>query len=267
MRENGYRTMREYADDERPRERLLRHGPATLGDAELLAIILRSGSPGENVLDLARAVMSSLGGLAGLARADAALLQRIRGLGPAKAAEVAAAVELGRRVQRIDPDARPLVGTPEAVYALLGPRLLGQPKEQLFVLALDAKSRLLGAPTPVHGAVNAVAARPAEVFREPIMLQAVSVILVHNHPSGDPRPSSADVTVTQELIAAGELLDVRVLDHVVVGENSFVSMAREGYAFGTKDSRVTRRAREDGGAAEISPLGSPPSAQDGSSLV
>jgi hypothetical protein len=125
----AYRTIRELADDDRPRERLLKHGAAVLSDGELIAIVLGSGVPGENVVDMARALVDSLGGLSGLARADAKALQRTRGLGPAKAAQLTAAVELGRRVQQLDPDSRPQLTTPEAVFALLHPRLVGQSKE------------------------------------------------------------------------------------------------------------------------------------------
>jgi DNA repair protein RadC len=227
--------MREFADDERPRERLLKHGAEVLSDPELIAIVLRTGMPGENVMDMARALLDGLGGLAGLVRADAGSLQLSKGLGPAKAAQIAAAVELGRRVQQIDPDARPLLTSPEAVFALLGPRLLGQTKEWMYALSLDTKGRLLGAISPVlGGTVNAVTVRVAEVFREAVVLEAASIILAHNHPSGDPRPSAQDVAITKTLIAAGELLDIDVLDHVVIGQNRFVSLQLEGYGFERK---------------------------------
>ncbi len=226
-----YRTIRELAGDERPRERLLNHGPGVLSDGELIAIVLGSGVRGENVVDLARRLVESQGGLAGLLRADAKAFQRTRGLGPAKAAQLAAAIELGRRVQRVDPDDRPMMTTPEAVFAHLGGRVLGKTKEQLYVLSIDTKGRLLGTAADVSGGVNSVGARAAEVFREPVVLSATSVILVHNHPSGDPRPSPQDVTVTNELVAAGKTLDIAVLDHVIIGQNRFVSMRREGYAF------------------------------------
>ncbi|MBA4179151.1 MAG: hypothetical protein C0506_01045 [Anaerolinea sp.] len=232
---NGYRTIRELADDERPRERLLEHGAQVLSDAELIAIILRSGMAGENVVDMARGLVETVGGLSGLARADAKSLMRTKGLGPAKATQLAAAIELGRRVQQIDPDSRPTLRTPESVAALLGPRVLGKTKEELFVLALDMKGRLLGSVVPVTGGgVNAVGVRPAEVFREAMIVEAVSVILAHNHPSGDPKPSPQDIAVTTELIAAGDLLDIQLQDHVILGHNSFVSMSREGYAFRKK---------------------------------
>ena len=225
----AYRTMREFSEDERPRERLLRHGPELLADAELIAIVLGSGMFGENVLDFARRILDDAGGLPGLQRADAPSLHRTKGLGPAKAAQIAAAIELGRRVGRILPSEREAFSTPEQVYALLGWRTEGKPTEELYVLPLDMKSRLLGAnpPKPIAGGVNAIGVRPAEVFREAIVLQAASVILAHNHPSGDAKPSPQDVATTRELVAAGKLLEIDVLDHVVLGQGGFISLRRE----------------------------------------
>ena len=223
--------MREIATDERPRERLLRHGPEVLSDGELVALILGSGVKGENVVDVARSLLETIGGLPGLVRAEARELQRARGLGPAKAAQLAAAVELGRRVQQIDPDSRPKLVTPEQVFQLLGSRLLGRAKEELYVLALDTRGRLLGAANAIHGGIDHIPVRTADVFREAIVLEAVSVILAHNHPSGDPRPSPPDVATTKAIIAAGTLLGIEVIDHVIIGQGKFVSMSKEGYAF------------------------------------
>jgi DNA repair protein RadC len=234
MSESGarapYRTMRELASDDRPREKLLQHGPDALSDGEVLAIVLGSGMAGENVVDLARRVLQDCGGATGLARMDANALKRTKGLGPAKAAQVIAAIELGRRVQRDGYLDRPMLLSPQAVDALIGAKLRGLRKEILHVLALDTKGRLLGAPATVAGSLNAVAARTAEVFREAIILEARSVVLAHNHPSGDARPSPQDVAVTKALVAAGKLLDIEVMDHVVIGQGTpgYVSMAQEG---------------------------------------
>ena len=228
----AYRSIRDWAGDERPRERLLEHGAETLSDAELLAIILRSGMAGENVVDMARGLIESFGGMDGLLRAGPKALQRAKGLGPAKAAQVSAAIELGKRAQALSPTERPDIRTPERVYALLGPRLSGARREELYCLALDTRGRLLGGLNPVvTGSANVIGLRPAEVFREAIILDAPSVILVHNHPSGDPRPSPQDVSTTKAFIAAGKILDLVVEDHVVIGTNSWVSMKRERMAF------------------------------------
>lgn len=232
---NGYRTIREWAGDERPRERLLQHGPGALSSAELIAIVLRSGVAGENVVDMARSILDAHNGLSGLMRADPKALQRTRGLGPAKAAQLAAAIELGRRAQLADPGERQSLHRPEAINELMGPRLRGKPREELYVLALDTKGRLLGSISPItNGTVNAVTVRAAETFREAIILDATAVVLVHNHPSGDPRPSPQDVAVTKSLIEAGKLLDMEVIDHVVIGGTNWVSMRREGLAFERK---------------------------------
>ena len=227
----AYRTMREIAEDERPRERLLAHGPEVLADAELVAVLLGSGTRGENVIDLARRLDEELGGLAGLMRADPAALRRVRGLGPAGAARLAAAVELARRLHQVEPEARPRLITPDAVYQYAGQRLMGLTKERLLILALDTKGRLLASPAVVEGGVASVSLRPADVLREPIVLAATSVVLVHNHPSGDPAPSPQDVQVTKALAAAGELLGIELSDHLVVGQGRYVSMRREGYGF------------------------------------
>jgi DNA repair protein RadC len=226
-----YRTIRELATDDRPRERLLEHGPEVLSDGELVALILGSGMKGENVVDVARGLLATIGGLPGLARAEPKALQRTRGLGPAKAAQLAAAIELGRRVQQTDPDSRPKLATPEQVFQLLGARLLGRPKEEFYVLALDARARLLGAANAIHGGVSHIPVHTADVFREAIILEAVSVILVHNHPSGEPRPSPQDVATTKAIVAAGAILGIEVIDHVIIGQGRFVSMKKEGYAF------------------------------------
>ena len=237
--ENGrtYQTIRELADEDRPRERLRQHGPGSLSAADLIAIVLGSGIRGENVIDLARRIVREQGELPGLARADVQSLSRIRGLGPAKATQLVAAIELGRRVQRITPSDRERMDTPDAVFAYLGPQLVGETTEKLFVMSLDTKGRLLAPPAQVGGGVNAVRARAAEVFRQPVVVQATSIILAHNHPSGDARPSAQDVGATEELIKAGKLLDIEVLDHVVIGLNSFVSLQREGLAFRSNGKR------------------------------
>jgi DNA repair protein RadC len=232
---SAYRTIREWAGDERPRERLLEHGAAILSEAELIAIVLRSGLPGENVVDMARSILELHGGLRGLLRADPKSLQRTKGLGPAKAAQLVAAIELGRRAQQADPGEQQSLSRPEAVFQFLGPKLRGKSREEFYVLPLDTKGRMLGGLAPVNGgSVNAVTVRPSEAFRDAIILDATQVILVHNHPSGDPRPSPQDVAVTKALIAAGKLLDLAVMDHVVIGATGFVSMQREGLAFERK---------------------------------
>jgi DNA repair protein RadC len=230
----GYRTMREMAEDDRPREKLLALGGEVLSDAELVAVLLGSGMRGTNVVDLSRHILESLGGLGGLVRADTDTLQEAKGLGPARAALLAAAVELGRRMQQLGPEARPLLVSSAAVYAHFVGRCVGKTQEELYVCSLDMKGRLLGAPDMVHGTVNAVPVRPLDVFRGAIVKRATQIVMVHNHPSGDPRPSAADVATTKEMIAVSKLLEVEVVDHVIIGAGKYVSLRDSGYAFRDK---------------------------------
>ena len=137
-------------------------------------------------------------------------------------------MELGRRLQGIEAAERPALNSPESVFSYIGGRLLGKTREELYVLSLDTRGRLLGAPAVVGGGVRTVSLRPAELFREPILLEATSVIFAHNHPSGDPAPSQQDINVTRDLVEAGELLGIAVHDHLVIGQNRFVSMRRDG---------------------------------------
>lgn len=225
---DGYRTIHDLAGDERPREKLLRHGPGVLSDAELIAILAGSGTRGENVIDLARRLLDAHGGLGGLLRADAKSLQRTRGLGPAKAAQLAAAIELGRRMPRLDGDARPLLTSPEAVFAYLRGHLQGRSREELHVLASDTGGRLLGTPTVLPGGVHSVPFRMGDIFREAIVLEASAVVIVHNHPSGRATPSPRDIELTRDIATAGASLDITLPDHVIVAGERYVSMKREG---------------------------------------
>ena len=223
-----YRTIHDLAGDERPREKLLDHGPAVLSDAELIAIIVGSGTRGENVIDLARNLLDLHGGLGGLLRADAKSLQRTRGLGPAKAAQLAAAIELGRRMPRVDAEARPLLTSPEAVYGYLRGRLQGRSREELHILCADSGGRLVGTPAVVPGSVHSVPLRMADIFREAIVLDASAVVLAHNHPSGRATPSPRDIELTREIARIAASLDLRLSDHVVIAGDRYVSMKREG---------------------------------------
>lgn len=225
---DGYRTIHDLAGDERPREKLLRHGPGVLSDAELIAILTGSGTRGENVIDLARGLLDSHGGLGGLLRADAKSLQRTRGLGPAKAAQLAAAIELGRRMPRLDGDARPLLTSPEAVFDYLRGQLRGRSREELHVLASDSGGRLLGTPTVLPGNVHSVGFRMGDIFREAIVLDASAVVIVHNHPSGRATPSPRDIDLTRDIATAGAALDIKLHDHLIIAGERYVSMKREG---------------------------------------
>lgn len=226
----GYRTMHDLAGDERPRERLLRHGPGALADAELIAIIAGSGTRGENVIDLARGLLERHGGLGGLLRADAKLLGRTRGLGPAKAARLLAAVEIARRLPRAgrDADARPRFLGPEDVFAHLRWHFQSRPREELHVFSLDSGARLLGVPTVLRGSVHSVDFRQADIFRDAIVLEASSVVIAHNHPSGRAAPSRRDIDMTRRLADTGKQLGIALNDHVIIADDAFASLRRDG---------------------------------------
>lgn len=218
---------------DRPRERLAAAGASALSNAELLAILLRVGVAGENAVRLAERLLAEVGGLPGLHRASLSDLQALKGIGHAKAAQLQAAIELGRRIARNVPEERPLIKSPADAANLVLYELSGLDQEHLFVIMLDTRNRLLGKPVEVYrGSLNTSLIRVAEVFREAVKVNAAGVIVVHNHPSGDPSPSPEDVAVTRSIIEAGKLLDIDVLDHLVIGQQKFVSLKDRGLAFG-----------------------------------
>lgn len=227
-----YRPMiRELPLSERPRERLQRSGAGALSNAELLAIILRIGGRGENVLDMAQRLLSIYHGLGGLARASAGELAREHGVGAAKAAQVLAAFELGKRLLVASPDERPQVTSPADAANLLMAEMAPLEQEHLRTLLLDTKHRVLASPTVYVGNVNTTVIRVGDLFREAIRLNCVAIIVAHNHPSGDPTPSPDDVKVTEQIVQAGKLLDIEVLDHLVIGQQRYVSLKERGLGF------------------------------------
>ena len=228
-----YRPMlRELPMSERPRERLKNAGASALSNAELLAIILRIGGRGENVLDMAQRLLSTYHGLGGLARASCGELATQRGVGTAKAAQMLAAFELGKRLLVASPDDRPQVTSPADAANLLMAEMATLEQEHLRTLLLDTKHRVLASPTVYVGNVNTSVIRVAELFREAIKLNCVALIVAHNHPSGDPTPSPDDVKVTEQIVQAGKLLDIEVLDHLVIGHHRYVSLKERGLGFG-----------------------------------
>jgi len=228
----GYRpTIKDLPVDERPRERLAHAGEGALSTAELLAIILRTGVGGESVLALATRLISRYGGLPGLARASFAELRAEKGLGPAKTAQLKAALELGRRMLLAAPEDRFVVRSPADVAQLLMAEMGHLEQEHFRVLYLDTRNRLLGSETVYVGSLNASHIRVSEVFREAVKRNCASIIVAHNHPSGDPTPSPEDVEVTRQLVAAGNLLDIEVLDHLIIGQQRFVSLRERGLGF------------------------------------
>ncbi len=224
-------TMRELPPSEQPRERLRDLGPAALSEAELLAILLRTGIRGMPVLDLARDLLVRYGGLAGLMRASFGQLCQERGLGQAKAAQVKAALELARRLLLSAPEERPQVRSPADVAALLMVEMGYLEQEQLRVLLLNTRHQVTRQVVVYQGNVNASLVRVGELFREPVRDNATAVILCHNHPSGSPDPSPEDVALTREAVRAGRLLDIEVLDHLIVGRGGYTSLRERGLGF------------------------------------
>jgi DNA repair protein RadC len=224
-------TMKELPFDERPREKLRLRGESSLTNAELLAILLNTGVRGETVVDVAQRLLTEFGGLVGLVRADLADLQRAHGLGEAKAAKLKATLALAQRIAAAQPEDRPQIRTPEDAYAQLGSEMAALEQEQLRVLLLDTKNRVLRSVTVYQGSVNSAQVRVAEVFKDAVRQNAPSLVLAHNHPSGDPTPSAADIALTLEIHRAGQILGIDVVDHLIVGDGQFRSLRRLGLGF------------------------------------
>jgi DNA repair protein RadC len=224
-------TIKELPATERPREKLLAHGPGALSSGELLAIILRTGLKGETVVDLANRLLATFGGLQGLARASVGDLTRFHGFGDAKACEIKACLELARRLSLEQPEDRFVITSPEDVGRLLGFEMAALDQEQLRVVLLNTKNVVQRVVTVYQGSVNAAQLRVGEVFKEAIRQNCPAIVIAHNHPSGDPTPSPEDVAVTAELVRAGKLLDVSVFDHIIIGAGKHVSLRRRGLGF------------------------------------
>jgi DNA repair protein RadC len=226
-----YPTIKELPEDDRPRERLQQLGPGALSTAELLAIILRTGMKDENVVRLSQRLLHSCGGIVGLAKSNFEELCQIKGLGPAKATELKAAFELGRRLAIASPGEKAQVKSPADAAHLLMLEMQTLEQEHLRTILLDTRNHVLKIHTQYIGSLNAAQIRVGEVFREAIRLNAAALIVAHNHPSGDPTPSAEDIHVTRQIVEAGKLLNIDVLDHLVIGEQRWVSLKERGLGF------------------------------------
>ena len=221
--------MKDLPADQRPREKLLGRGPAALADAELLALLLRTGTAGTGVLELAQQVIERCGGFAGLLQPESrAALAAIKGLGPAKQAELLAVAEIARRAVTQPLRQRPVFDHPQRVKEFLALQLDGHGQEHFGVMFLDAQHRLLRFDILFSGTLTQTSVYPREVVRLALRHNAAAVVLAHNHPSGVAEPSRADEYLTQSLASALKLVDVRVLDHIVVGRGQTVSLAERG---------------------------------------
>jgi DNA repair protein RadC len=227
MSTKGHKHLKDWPQDERPRERLLSHGAGTLSDAQLLGIIIRSGGSGQTAVDLGRELLERFGGLGGIAQAGVREICSVKGIGPAKAAEIKAAIELGRRHQR------PMLAgasfcASKDVADYYVPRLRDAKREEFRCVLLDTKNRVIKEVSVSNGSLTASLVHPRETFKDAVRESAAAVIFVHNHPSGDTKPSQEDILLTRRLVQAGELLGIQVLDHIIIGDGDHFSFRDRG---------------------------------------
>ena len=220
--------MKEVASHDRPREKLARAGTDALGDNELVAVLIGTGTRGRTALDVANGLLETAGGLRGLTRMGRDELARTSGIGTVRAARILAAIELGRRSLTRDPAERPQFGTPREVAEHLLPQFGSYPVERFGVLLLDTRHRLLRTRILSIGSLDASVVHPREVFREAILAGAAAIVLFHNHPSGDPSPSRDDVALTRRLVTAGDLIGIDVIDHLVLADSRYASLKELG---------------------------------------
>ena len=222
-------TIHDLPVSERPRERLQKFGAEALSAQEILAVILGRGISGESVMVTAQRLLSQFGSLKGIADASLEELSKVRGIGLAKAAQMRAAFELTNRLEGYqDSGKRETAKTPEDVVALVRSRLKGKKKEYFLALLLDTRNRLIRVAEISVGSLDSSIVHPREVFKEAVAASAASVIFAHNHPSGDPEASEDDLNLTKRLAEAGEIMGIDVLDHVIIGEEKYLSLKREG---------------------------------------
>lgn len=216
---------------ERPRERLARLGPQALSTAELMGILVRVGVPGENAVQVGQRLLVEFGGLVGLHRATFEEVCNQHGIGQAKAAQIKAAIELGHRLSVEAPEERPAIHSPADAAALVSFEMSALEQEELRVMLLDVRNRVIGIERLYRGSLNSSQVRVGELFKSAVRRNAAAIIVVHNHPSGDPTPSPDDVALTRGIVGAGKLLDIEVLDHLIIGQGRFVSLKERGMGF------------------------------------
>jgi DNA repair protein RadC len=220
--------IRDLPVDERPRERLVNYGPQVLSAAELLAVLLRTGTQEFSAIGLAEKLLSHFGSLRALSNATVEQLASFKGIGTAKAAQLQAAIELGKRLAVFGENTKPVIRSPHDVHSLVTPELRDEQKEHFKALMLDTKNQVIRIKTISIGSLNASLIHPRELYREAISAASASVIVVHNHPSGDPTPSREDIEVTKRLMEAGKVVGIDLLDHIVVGDGRWVSLKERG---------------------------------------
>jgi len=231
VREQGYTyRITDIEVSERPRERLAEIGPQNLSTAELLAILLRTGVPGENAVQVGQRLLNELDGLEGIYRAAFDEVCNLHGIGPAKAAQIKAAIELGNRMNWGAKE-RPAIHSPEDAASLVKYEMSALEQEELWVLLLDTRNRIIRKDKVYRGSLNMSNARIGELFKSAIRSNSAAIIIVHNHPSGDPSPSPDDIKLTRAIVEAGKLLDIDVLDHLIIAAGAFISLKERGLGF------------------------------------
>src|SRR5687768_5729742 len=220
--------MKDVAPHDRPREKLERLGASALGDNELLALVIGSGARGRSSLELANRLLQQVDGLHGLTRTGPGDLRHVGGVGRARAAQVLAAVELGRRTLLREQSARPRLSTPRQLAALLLPQFGSAAVEQFGIVMLDTKHRLIRIRIVSIGSLDFTVVHPREVFREAASASAAAIVLFHNHPSGDPTPSRDDLALTKRMVNAGDVMGIDVLDHLILAEQRYYSLVESG---------------------------------------
>ena len=228
---NATYRITDFVESERPRERLARLGPRSLSNAELLAIQLRTGAPGENAVQVAQRLLDAFGGVTGLHRAAFEEVCAQHGIGTAKAAQIKSALELGYRMKHESIE-KATIHSPEEAAQLILHDMGALEQEELWVILLDTRNKLISIENIYRGSLNSSQVRVGELFKNAIRRNSASLIVAHNHPSGDPTPSPDDIAVTRAIVEAGKLLDVDVLDHLVIGSGKFISMKQRGLGFG-----------------------------------
>ena len=221
--------MREVHEADRPRERFLRQGPSSLSNQELIAILLRTGTKKESVLTLANRVLIQFEKIHALKHATVEEIQQIKGIGEAKAIQLLAAIELGRRMMQKEVDEKYTIRSPEDAAHFLMPTMVSLQQENFVALFLNVKNQIIHQQTIFIGSLNASIVHPREIFRVAVKRAAASIIVAHNHPSGNPTPSREDIDVTERLVEAGQILGIEVLDHLIIGDHQFISMKEKGY--------------------------------------
>ena len=229
MSSTEYRcTIKELPEDDRPREKLLKYGAEQLSNSELIALVISSGTKKRTAVELSQDILSYFDGLKGLFNLRAEEIKQIKGIGVAKASQLRAVIELSKRLHIANSDVKKVIKNPQNVVGILMPELRFLKHEVFGVVLLDTKNQVISTPRISKGGLSSSIVHPREVFKEAIRRSSAAIILYHNHPSGKPEPSQEDIKITNRLIKAGKLIGIEVLDHVVIGDNVYISMKEKG---------------------------------------